>query len=224
MIEAKLEESWKLRLKHEFSSNYMAKLSQFLHEERAAGKLIYPAANDIFTAFNLTPFDKVKVVILGQDPYHGSGQAHGLSFSVRYGLAPPPSLQSIYKEMASDLELSRPGHGNLEAWARQGILLLNSSLTVEAGKAGAHAGKGWEKFTDATITKLNTERIHLVFILWGRKAQLKGALIDPQRHMVITSAHPSPLSAYNGFFGSRPFSRANNYLARHNILPVDWSL
>ena len=224
MTGAKIAKSWRLKLNHEFTSDYMASLSQFLCEEKASGKIIYPKDEDIFTAFNLTPFDKVKVVILGQDPYHNVGQAHGLSFSVRHGFAPPPSLQNIYKEMGSDLNSPHPGHGNLEAWAQQGILLLNNSLTVEAGKAGAHAGIGWEKFTTATITKLNTEREHLVFILWGRKAQLKGALIDPQRHMVITSAHPSPLSVYNGFFGSRPFSRANAYLARHNILPVDWSL
>ena len=224
MIEEMIEESWKLRLKNEFSSKYMATLGQFLHEEKAAGKVIYPANNHIFAAFNLTPFVKVKVVVLGQDPYHGPRQAHGLSFSVPYGCAPPPSLQNIYKEMSRDLDLPHPGHGNLEAWAQQGVLLLNSSLTVEAGKAGAHARKGWKKFTDATISKLNTERKNLVFILWGRKAQLKGVMIDPQRHMVIKSAHPSPLSAYNGFFGSRPFSRTNDYLARQNIMPVDWSL
>ena len=224
MTELRIEESWKQQLKNEFSSDYMANLRQFLSEEKGAGKLIYPADKDIFAAFNITPFNKVKVVILGQDPYHGSEQAHGLSFSVRHGFVPPPSLQNIYKEMDDDVDFPHPGHGNLEAWARQGVLLLNSSLTVVAGKAGAHAGKGWEKFTDATIIKLNTERKHLVFILWGRKAQLKSVMIDPHRHMVITSAHPSPLSAYNGFFGSKPFSRTNNYLARHNIMPIDWSL
>ena len=224
MIKAMVEESWKLRLKDEFSTKYMANLSQFLHEEKAAGKLIYPTDSGIFAAFNLTPFDKVKVIVLGQDPYHGPKQAHGLSFSVRHGISPPPSLQNIFKEMGTDLDLPRPSHGNLEAWARRGILLLNSSLTVEDGKAGAHAGKGWEQFTDAVINKLNTERKHLVFILWGRKAQLKGVNIDQQRHMVITSSHPSPLSAYNGFFGSKPFSRTNHYLASHNIIPIDWSL
>ena len=224
MIKEMVEKSWKLRLKDEFSSKYMANLSQFLHEEKAAGKLIYPTDSDIFAAYNLTPFDKVKVIVLGQDPYHGPKQAHGLSFSVRHGISPPPSLQNIFKEMGTDLDLPRPSHGNLEAWARRGILLLNSSLTVEDGKAGAHAGKGWEQFTDAVINKLNTERKHLVFILWGRKAQLKGVNIDQQRHMVITSSHPSPLSAYNGFFGSKPFSRTNHYLASHNIIPIDWSL
>lgn len=224
MHEVLIEASWKERLAGEFAANYMESLIQFLREEKAAGKRIYPASNNIFTAFNLTPFHTVKAVILGQDPYHAPNQAHGLSFSVRHGVATPPSLQNIYKEMSSDLGIPHPGHGNLETWAEQGVLMLNSSLTVEHGKAGAHAGKGWERFTDAAISQLNSARNNIVFILWGRKAQQKGAKVDPHRHRIITSAHPSPLSAYNGFFGSKPFSRANDYLASHNISPINWSL
>ena len=195
-----------------------------LSAEKAAGKRIYPPGRQIFQAFAQTPFDAVKVVLLGQDPYHGSGQAHGLSFSVARGIAPPPSLQNIYKELASDLGIGHPGHGNLEHWARQGVLLLNSCLTVEDRRAGAHQGKGWEPFTDAVIHALNSQHDHLVFILWGRKAQDKGASIDRDRHLIITSAHPSPLSAHNGFFGSRPFSRCNDYLVAQGKPPIDWSL
>jgi uracil-DNA glycosylase len=200
----------------------MAALSQFLRAEKAAGKRIYPPGGQIFRAFDLTPFEQVKVVILGQDPYHGPGQAHGLSFSVGPGVAPPPSLQNIYKELAGDLGIAHPGHGNLESWARQGVLLLNSCLTVEDGRAGSHQGKGWERFTDAVIAALNQEHKGLAFILWGRKAQDKGASIDRDRHLVITSVHPSPLSAHNGFFGSRPFSRTNDYLAAQGKSPIDW--
>ena len=219
-----IETSWKEKLAHEFAAEYMSDLSQFLRDEKAAGKVIYPAGADIFSAFNLTPFNTVKVIILGQDPYHGPNQAHGLSFSVRHGISPPPSLQNIYKEMSTDLGTPPPGHGNLETWAKQGVLMLNSVLTVEHGKAGAHVGKGWERFTDAVINQLNSARNNLVFVLWGRKAQQKGSRVDPHRHKIIMSAHPSPLSAYNGFFGSKPFSRANNYLANHNISPINWSL
>ena len=224
MREVAIEVSWKEKLANEFAAEYMANLSQFLRDEKAAGKLIYPAGTDIFTAFNLTPFDTVKVVILGQDPYHGPKQAHGLSFSVRPGIAPPPSLQNICKEMSVDLGTPAPGHGNLETWAKQGVLMLNSILTVEHGRAGAHVGKGWERFTDAAIDQLNSARDNLVFVLWGQKAQQKCSRVDPHRHKVITSAHPSPLSAYNGFFGSRPFSRANDYLINNNISPINWSL
>lgn len=224
MREVSIEVSWKEKLANEFAEEYMANLSQFLRDEKAAGKLIYPTGIDIFTAFNLTPFDAVKVVILGQDPYHGPKQAHGLSFSVRPGIAPPPSLQNIFKEMSIDLGTFPPVHGNLEAWAKQGVLMLNSILTVEHGKAGAHVGKGWERFTDAAIDHLNSARNNLVFILWGRKAQQKCSKVDPYRHKIIMSAHPSPLSAYNGFFGSKPFSKANDYLINHNISPIDWSL
>lgn len=219
-----IEASWKEKLANEFAAEYMANLSQFLRGEKAAGKLIYPSNADIFTAFNLTPFDTVKVVILGQDPYHGTDQAHGLSFSVRHGISPPPSLKNIFKEMKSDLGMSQPRHGNLETWAKQGVLMLNSILTVEHGKAGAHVGKGWERFTDAAINQLNSACDNLVFVLWGRKAQQKGSRVDPHRHKIIMSAHPSPLSAYSGFFGSKPFSKANNYLANHNISPINWSL
>ena len=224
MRDVEIEANWKDRLANEFAAEYMAKLIQFLRDERAAGKRIYPARNDIFTAFNLTPFDAVKVVILGQDPYHGPNQAHGLSFSVRQGVAPPPSLQNIYKELRNDLGTPYPCHGNLESWAKQGVLMLNSNLTVEHGKAGAHAGIGWERFTDAVVAELNNARNNIVFILWGRKAQKKGAGIDPKRHKVLTSAHPSPFSAYNGFFDSKPFSKANAYLANHKISPINWSL
>ena len=224
MSKIRIEATWKKKLAREFASEYMVNLSQFLRDEKAAGKLIYPAGIDIFAAFNLTPFNSVKVVILGQDPYHGPNQAHGLSFSVRHGNPPPPSLRNIYKEMSSDLGTPPPDHGNLEAWAKQGVLMLNSVLTVEKGKAGAHIGKGWERFTDAAINQLNSVRDNLVFVLWGRKAQQKGSRIDPHRHRIIMSAHPSPLSAYNGFFGSKPFSKANDYLVNRNISPINWSL
>jgi uracil-DNA glycosylase len=219
-----IEQSWKQRLLTEFASDYMQTLSQFLRAEKAAGKRIYPPGPDIFNAFALTPFDQVKVVILGQDPYHGAGQAHGLSFSVRHGVAIPPSLVNIYKELGNDLGVQAPNHGNLEAWARQGVLLLNSALTVEDGRAGAHAGKGWECFTDAVIQQLNEHCTHLVFILWGRKAQQKGAHISRHRHLVLESAHPSPLSAHNGFFGSAPFSKTNAYLQAQQITHIDWRL
>jgi uracil-DNA glycosylase len=224
MRQVKIEASWKDQLAAEFAADYMAELSQFLRDEKAAGKSIYPPNNEIFAAFDMTPFAKVKVVILGQDPYHRPGQAHGLSFSVRPDIMPPPSLANIYREMASDLGLARPTHGNLEAWARQGVLLLNTSLTVEDGKPGSHSGKGWERFTDTAIAALNGARKNLVFILWGRKAQQKGAKIDRQRHLVIESAHPSPLAAHNGFWNSRPFSRTNDYLCAHAITPIDWTL
>ena len=224
MREISIESSWKEKLANEFAAEYMANLSQFLRDEKAAGKLIYPAGVDIFSAFNLTPFNTVKVIILGQDPYHGPEQAHGLSFSVRHGISPPPSLQNIYKEISADLGTPPPGHGNLETWAKQGVLMLNSILTVEHGKAGAHVGNGWERFTDAAINQLNSARDNLVFILWGRKAQQKGSRIDHHRHRIIMSAHPSPLSAYNGFFGSKPFSKANDYLVNHHISPINWSL
>jgi uracil-DNA glycosylase len=222
--EVSIETSWKEKLATEFAAEYMADLSQFLRDEKAAGKVIYPAGVDIFSAFNLTPFNTVKVIILGQDPYHGPNQAHGLSFSVRHGIFPPPSLQNIYKEMSSDLGTHPPAHGNLENWAKQGVLMLNSVLTVEHGKAGSHIGKGWERFTDAAINQLNSACDNLVFVLWGKKAQQKGSRVDPYRHRIIMSAHPSPLSAYNGFFGSKPFSKANDYLLNHNISPINWSL
>ena len=224
MPDIKLEPSWKIRLEDEFAADYMQRLGQFLRAEKASGKKIYPQGREIFRAFSLTPFDLVKVVILGQDPYHGPGQAHGLSFSVRPGIAKPPSLQNIFQELQSDLGIQPPPHGNLENWAKAGVLLLNSCLTVVDGQAAAHSGKGWERFTDAAIEKLNQHKQHLVFILWGRKAQEKGAKIDQHRHLVLSSAHPSPLAAHNGFFGSAPFSKTNAYLCQHGIAPVNWDV
>ena len=224
MPEIKLEPSWKSRLEGEFSADYMQQLSRFLRAEKAAGKKIYPPGGEIFHAFALTPFDSVKVVILGQDPYHGPGQAHGLSFSVRVGMAKPPSLQNIFRELQSDLGIHPPQHGNLENWAKAGVLLLNSCLTVRDGQAAAHTGKGWERFTDAVIDQLNQHKDRLVFILWGRKAQKKGVKIDRDRHFVIASAHPSPLSAHNGFFGSAPFSKTNAYLRQHSLTPINWDV
>ena len=224
MPEIKLEPSWKSRLEREFAADYMQRLGQFLRAEKAAGKKIYPQGCEIFRAFSLTPFQRVKVVLLGQDPYHGPGQAHGLSFSVRPGITKPPSLQNIFKELQSDLGILPPPNGNLENWAKAGVLLLNSCLTVVDGHAASHAGKGWERFTDAVIDQLNQNKRHIVFILWGRKAQEKCAKIDQGRHFVIASAHPSPLAAHNGFFGSTPFSKTNAYLSQHGIAPINWDV
>ena len=202
----------------------MADLKAFLVAERAAGKLIYPRASEWFHALDATPLDQVRVVILGQDPYHGEGQAHGLCFSVREGVRPPPSLVNIYKELQSDLGLVPPRHGNLESWTTQGVLLLNSVLTVEAGLAASHAGKGWERFTDAVIREVNALPHPVVFILWGNYAQKKAGFVDATRHCVIKSAHPSPLSAHNGFFGSKLFSLANEFMIDKGIQAVDWKL
>ncbi|MBW6421442.1 uracil-DNA glycosylase [Rhizobium sp. XQZ8] len=220
----KLEESWKFALEAEFSDPYMAELKRFLVAEKQAGKHIFPKGSEYFRALDLTPLDEVKVVILGQDPYHGQGQAHGLCFSVKPGVRIPPSLVNIYKEMQSDLGIPPANHGFLEHWAEQGVLLLNSVLTVEEGKAAAHQGKGWERFTDAVIRTVNDECDGVVFILWGSYAQKKAAFVDTERHLVIKSAHPSPLSAHNGFLGSRPFSKANEYLQSIGKDPVDWQL
>lgn len=220
----KLEESWKFALEAEFSDPYMAELKRFLVAEKQAGKHIFPKGSEYFRALDLTPLDEVKVVILGQDPYHGQGQAHGLCFSVKPGVRIPPSLVNIYKEMQSDLGIPPANHGFLEHWAEQGVLLLNSVLTVEEGKAAAHQGKGWERFTDAVIRTVNDECDGVVFILWGSYAQKKAAFVDTERHLVIKSAHPSPLSAHNGFLGSRPFSKANEYLQSIGKDPVDWKL
>ena len=220
----KLHESWRAPLQPEFDAPYMQALRAFLVAEREAGKTIYPKGNEWFAALDLTPLDKVHVVILGQDPYHGEGQAHGLCFSVHKGVRPPPSLVNIYKEMQSDLGVLPPANGNLQAWAEQGVLLLNAVLTVESGRAAAHQGKGWEQFTDAIIRLLNAQARPLVFILWGNYAQKKAAFVDRGRHLVLTSAHPSPLSAHNGFFGSRPFSRANAFLKDHGEAEIDWRL
>ena len=220
----KLEESWKKRLQGEFEAPYMEKLRAFLLKEKSEHKTIFPMGSEYFAALNMTPFDKVKVVILGQDPYHGPGQAHGLSFSVRQGVAPPPSLVNIYKELESDLGIPRPSHGLLEGWAQQGVLLLNSVLTVESGRAASHQGQGWELFTDRIIHVLAEEREHLVFVLWGAYAHKKGAFIDRGKHLVLESPHPSPLSSHRGFFGSKPFSKINRYLSARGEVPIRWQL
>ena len=224
MFNPELEGSWQARLSEEFDQGYMRSLTKFLYEQNNAGASIYPPAQQIFAAFSATPFDAVKVVILGQDPYHGPGQAHGLSFSVPIDARIPPSLRNIFTEMTNDLGIERPTSGNLDQWARRGVLLLNACLTVEDNKAGAHQGKGWEIFTDRVITELNDNRTNLVFVLWGRKAQEKGRAIDRQRHLVIESPHPSPLSAHSGFYGTKPFSRANNYLQENGITPIEWRI
>ena len=218
-----IDESWYKVLREQFEAPYFADLKSFLVEEKQH-YAVYPPGKLIFNAFNLTPFDKVKVVILGQDPYHGPGQAHGLSFSVPDGVQFPPSLMNIFKELNNDLGIPMAHSGNLEKWAREGVLLLNASLTVRAGQAASHSRHGWETFTDAAIRALSEEREHLVFILWGNYAIAKRALIDPFKHLILTSVHPSPLSASRGFFGCHHFSKTNNYLIEHNIEPVDWKL
>jgi len=220
----RLEPSWKARVGDWFARDDMRALAAFLRQRKAAGATVYPPGGEIFAAFDATPFDAVKVVILGQDPYHGPGQAHGLCFSVRPGVPVPPSLDNIYKELARDTGFVRPDHGCLLPWARRGVLLLNSVLTVEAGQSGSHQGKGWEGFTDHVVDVLNREREGLVFLLWGSYAQKKGAVIDPRRHRVLKAPHPSPLSAHRGFLGCGHFSAANQSLARTGQAPVDWSL
>lgn len=220
-----LDAEWTQALAGELAAPSMTQLRVFLEQERAAGKIIYPPGPEIFNAMNTTPLSRVKVVILGQDPYHGPGQAHGLCFSVRRGVAPPPSLRNIFRELNTDVGIPPPHHGELTHWAEQGVLLLNSVLTVEAGQPGSHQGRGWETFTDAAIRVLNERRAHLVFLLWGSYAQKKGRIIDPQRHLVLKAVHPSPLSANRGgWFGHRHFSQANRYLEAHGQAPVDWSL
>lgn len=222
--QVKLEAGWLSALDDEFSREYMGTLREFLLEQKAAGKRVFPAGKEIFNALNYTPFEQTRVVILGQDPYHGPGQAHGLCFSVKPGVALPPSLINIYKELQADVGFEPPGHGCLTHWARQGVLLLNSVLTVEAGKAASHQGKGWERFTDSVISLLNEKRSGLVFILWGSYAQKKGAFIDRNRHLVLQSPHPSPLSASRGFFGNHHFSKTNEYLRGQGYEPIDWQL
>lgn len=219
-----LHPSWQAVLGQEFDLPYMQQLRMFLQQQKALGKVIFPPMPLIFNAFNHTPFEQVRVVILGQDPYHGPNQAHGLSFSVPDGVPPPPSLQNIFKELQSDLGLPLANHGNLTPWANQGVLLLNATLTVEQAQAGSHQQQGWEQFTDAAIAALNQQRQGLVFVLWGSYAQKKGAFIDTRRHLVLKSAHPSPLSSYRGFFGSRPFSKINAYLQAQGQRPIDWRL
>lgn len=220
-MDVKIETSWKSRLIDEFDKEYFVKLSDFVKEEYKT-KTIYPPGSLIFNSLNLCPFDKVKAVIIGQDPYHGPGQAHGLCFSVRDGIDFPPSLKNIYKEIESDLSIKLSPSGNLERWAAQGILLLNATLTVIAHQAGSHQKKGWEEFTDAVINLLNKEKNHVVFFLWGAYAQKKGESIDRSKHLVLESVHPSPLSASRGFFGNKHFSRCNEYLIANGIKPVDW--
>ncbi len=222
----KLEASWKAALRSEFEQPYMQKLRAFLAAEMRAGKQIFPPGNQIFAALDSTPLDQVKVVIIGQDPYHGPGQAHGLCFSVQPGVQVPPSLVNIFKEIMAEFpeeERRFDGrHGCLEPWARQGVLLLNAVLSVERGKAGSHQGQGWETFTDAVVSHLNAVREHMVFLLWGSYAQKKGAALDRSRHCVLSAPHPSPLSAHRGFFGSNHFRDANGYLERHGMAPIDW--
>lgn len=219
-----MEEQWKNVLKGEFAKEYMQKLRSFLLAEKQKGKVIYPTGANIFAAFNSTPFDQVRVVILGQDPYHGPNQAHGLCFSVPKGVQTPPSLVNIYKELHDDLKVLSPSHGNLQHWAEQGVLLLNSVLTVEQNSAASHQNRGWELFTDAAIRELNEQRNNLVFILWGSYAQKKGSMINKDKHCVIESVHPSPLSAYRGFFGSKPFSKTNAYLLSKGLQPIQWNV
>ena len=220
----KLEAGWKAALHDEFEKSYMRELGDFLRSEKAAGKEIYPPGALIFNALNSTPLDQVKVVIIGQDPYHGPGQAHGLCFSVQPGVPIPPSLQNIFKELKRDLNIEIANHGCLQSWAEQGVLLLNTSLTVEQGQAGSHADKGWKTFTDKVIEVVSAQCPHLVFLLWGAHAQSKQRLIDAQRHLILTSAHPSPLSAYRGFLGNGHFSRANKFLEQHQLTPINWQL
>jgi len=220
-----LHPSWYPALQNEFQKPYMLGLNQFLEQENEQGAIVYPKPSDVFNAFDLTPFNEVKVVILGQDPYHGANQAHGLSFSVQKGVAIPPSLKNIYKELQADIPgFNIPSHGDLSSWAKQGVLLLNSTLTVRAGEPGSHQKMGWEQFTDQAIRALSEHREGLVFMLWGRQAQAKASLIDPTKHMVLTAAHPSPFSAYNGFFGCTHFSKANAYLVKKGEKPIVWQI
>lgn len=220
-MNVRVDASWKALLEEEFGQAYFKELTDFVKEEYRT-KAVYPPPPLIFNALDSCPVDQVKVVILGQDPYHGKGQAHGLSFSVQKGVRQPPSLHNIMKELKEDLGIDSPAHGDLSEWAKQGVLLLNATLTVEGGKPGSHQGKGWERFTDAVIKTLAEKREHLVFILWGKYAQQKEALIDTSKHLVIKSAHPSPYSASVGFFGSKPFSKANAYLKEHGIEVIRW--
>ena len=220
-MNVQIEESWKEALMPEFSKDYFIRLTDFVRKEYHE-TTVYPPGKLIFNAFNLCPFDKVKVVIIGQDPYHGPGQAHGLCFSVNDGIQPPPSLVNIFKEINNDLGKPIPRSGNLTRWAEQGVLLLNATLTVRAHQAGSHQRRGWEEFTDAVIRKLAEEKNNLVFILWGAYAQKKGAFIDRSKHLVLTSVHPSPLSAHSGFFGNHHFSLANDYLVKNGKTAIDW--
>jgi uracil-DNA glycosylase len=224
MRKIQLEGSWLERLDDQFDQEYMRKLRDFLVTRKQHRAVIYPPGKQIFNALNSTPFERVRVVILGQDPYHGPGQAHGLCFSVQPGIRVPPSLANIYREFQADLGIEPQHHGYLQSWAEQGVLLLNAVLTVERGQAGSHQGKGWEIFTDAIVQLLNDEREDLVFMLWGSYAMKKGAVIDRRKHLVLKAPHPSPLSAHRGFLGCRHFSSANEYLQQKQLLPIDWAV
>ncbi len=223
-MDVKIEESWKEVLKDEFTKDYFFQIVTFIKTEKAAGKIIYPPGSLMFNAFGKTPFDKVKVVLLGQDPYHNSGQAHGLSFSVPPGIAKPPSLINIFKELQSDLGIPPSADGNLEKWATQGVLLLNASLTVRQNEPGSHSKIGWIEFTDAVIKKISEEKKGVIFLLWGRFAQDKQVLIDETKHHVLKAAHPSPFSADKGFFGCKHFSKTNEFLMHEGLQPIDWKL
>ena len=220
----KLNESWRVHLEDEFQKDYMISLRQFLRDEIKKGKIIYPHGGEFFNALNTTDFDLVKVVIIGQDPYHGPDQAHGLSFSVKHGIKPPPSLVNIFKEISSDLDIKQPLHGCLNSWAKQGILLLNSVLSVEKNLAASHQGKGWETFTDRVIDVINSNKEGVVFLLWGSYAQKKGKIIDKSKHLVLESPHPSPLSAHRGFLGNKHFSKTNAYLKENGKREINWKL
>ena len=219
-----IDPSWREALSNEFKQDYFAQIKQFVMNEKQKGKRIYPPGSLIFHAFDLTPFERIRVVLLGQDPYHGAGQAHGLCFSVQLGVKPPPSLVNIYKEMKTDLGLDIPTHGCLEAWARQGVLMLNAVLTVNESEPASHKNAGWENFTDSVIRTISERKEHIVFILWGKFAQQKEVLIDKTKHLVIKSAHPSPFSADAGFFGSKPFSKTNQYLKENGQGEIDWKI
>jgi uracil-DNA glycosylase len=223
-MDVKIEESWKEALKSEFTKPYFQQIPLHLKTEKSQGKTIYPPGPLIFNAFNTTAFDNVKVVILGQDPYHGAGQAHGLCFSVQNGVPPPPSLVNIFKELHDDIGITIPNHGNLTHWAQQGVFLLNASLTVRAGEPMSHSKIGWAEFTDSVIKKISQQKEHVVFMLWGKFAQEKRVLIDDSKHLILRSVHPSPLSAHAGFFGCKHFSKANAWLRSKGIDPVDWQL
>lgn len=223
-MDVKIESSWKEILHNEFEKPYFQHIPLHLKTEKSQGKIIYPPGAYIFNAFNTTPFDKIKVVIIGQDPYHGPGQAHGLCFSVQKGVPPPPSLVNIFKELKEDTGMAIPRHGNLTKWAQQGVFLLNASLTVRAGEPMSHSKIGWAQFTDSVIKTISDKKEHVVFFLWGKFAQDKKILIDEKKHLVLKAAHPSPLSAHSGFFGCRHFSKANQYLMSKGIDPVDWNL
>lgn len=223
-MEVKIDPTWKAVLQKEFNAPYFQHIPIHLKTEKSQGKIIYPPGPQIFNAFNTTPFDKVKVVILGQDPYHGLRQAHGLCFSVQSGTQPPPSLVNIFKELHEDIGVPIPDHGDLTHWAEQGVFLLNASLTVRAGEPMSHARIGWAHFTDAVIKTISEKKEHVVFLLWGKFAQEKRTLIDADKHLILRSVHPSPLSAHSGFFGCRHFSKTNEYLVKHGIDPIDWRL